>query len=90
MRKSYSRTEGTNWNWEEKMITSKIKTRHWVLFILLMVALVLSLVALALSIGEQYHVVAEEFQSVFHLSMIISVISLIIGIMYFERWRKRL
>ena len=75
------------------MITSKIKTRHWVLFILLMVALVLSLVALALSMGEQYHVVAEEFQSVFYLSMyaslVILVISLIIGIMYFKRWRRR-
>ena len=70
------------------MITNKIKTRHWFLFILLIVALVLSLIVLALSMGEQYHVVAEEFQSVFHLSMIISVISLIIGIIYFERWRR--
>jgi len=71
------------------MITSKIKTRHWLLFVLLVVALVLSLITLALSMGEQYHVVAEEFQSVFNLSMIISVILLIIGIMFFERWRRR-
>ena len=56
---------------------------------MLVVALVLSLIALALSMGEQSHVVAEEFQSVFHLSMIISVVSLIIGIIYFERWRRR-
>ena len=71
------------------MITSKIKTRHWVLFILLMVALVLSLVALALSMGEQYHVVAEEFQSVFRLSILVSIILLIIGIKCFGRWRRR-
>jgi len=71
------------------MITSKIKTRHWVLFILLLVALVLSLVALALSMGEQYHVVAEEFQSVFRLSILVSIILLIIGIKCFGRWRRR-
>jgi len=71
------------------MITSKIKTRYWFLFVLLIVALVLFLVALALSMGEQYHVVAEEFQSVFRLSMLISVILLIIGIKLFGRWRRR-
>jgi len=71
------------------MITSKIKTRHWFLFVLLTVALVSSLIALAFSIGEQYHVVAEEFQLVFNLSMIISVLLSIIGIVYFERWRRR-
>jgi len=65
------------------MITSKIKTRHWVLFILLVVALVLSLVAL------QYHVVAEEFRSVFRLSILVSIILLIIGIKCFGRWRRR-
>jgi len=54
-----------------------------------MVGLVLSLIGLALSIGEQYHVVAEEFQSIFNFSMIISVVLLIVGIMYFERWRRR-
>ena len=42
------------------MITSKIKTRYWFLFILLVVALVLFPIILALSMGEQYHVVAEE------------------------------
>lgn len=71
------------------MITSKIKTQHWVLFILLMVALVLSLVALALFMGEQYHVVAEEFRSVFRLSILVSIILLIIGIKCFGRWRRR-
>jgi len=75
------------------MITSKIKTWYWFLFILLAVALVLFPIILALSMGEQYHVVAEEFQSVFYLSMyaslVILVVSLIIGIMYFKRWRRR-
>jgi len=71
------------------MITSKIKARHWFLFVLLTVALVSSLIALALSIGEQYHVVAEEFELVFNLSMVISVLLSIIGIVYFERWRRR-
>jgi len=75
------------------MITSKIKTRYWLLFILLIVALVLFPIVLAFSMGEQYHVVPEEFQSVFYLSMyaslVILVIALIIGIIYFERWRRR-
>jgi len=75
------------------MITSKIKTRYWLLFILLIVALVLFPIILAFSMGEQYHVVPEEFQSAFYLSMyaslVILAISLIIGIMYFERWRRR-
>jgi len=75
------------------MITSKIKTWHWFLLILLVVALVLFPISLAftlaLSRGEQYHVVAEEFQSVFYLSMIMSVVSSIITIMFFERWRRR-
>lgn len=66
------------------MITSKIKTRHWFLLLLIAVALVLFPIvlafALALSRGEQYHAVAEEFQSVFYLSMIFSVALLIIGI----------
>lgn len=71
------------------MITSKIKTRYWFLFILLAVGLVLSLVALALFMGEQYHVVAEEFRSVFRLSILVSIILLIIGIKCFGRWRRR-
>jgi len=72
------------------MITSKIKTRHWFIFILLAVGLVLSLIGLALSFGEQYHVVAEEFRLVFYLSVfgtIIFAILLIIGMMYLQRWR---
>jgi len=75
------------------MITSKIETRHWFLLLLLAVVLVLFPIVLAfglaLSRGEQYHVVAEEFQSVFYLSMIFSVVLLIIGIILFERWRRR-
>jgi len=75
------------------MITSKIETRHWFLLLLLAVALVLFPIvlafALAFSRGEQYHVVAEEFQSVFYLSMIFSGVLLIIGIILFVRWRRR-
>ncbi len=79
------------------MITSKIKKRHWFIFILLIVALVLFPIALAFALafsrGEQYHVVAEEFQSIFYLSIyasiIMSVVLPIIGIIYFERWRRR-
>ncbi len=75
------------------MITSKMKTRYWFLFILLGIALVLFPILLALSKGEQYDVVAEEFQSVFFLSMyaslVILVASFMIGIVYFKRWRKK-
>jgi len=71
------------------MISSKIKTRNWFLFILFAVALVLVLIGLALSMGEQHQVVAEEFRLVFNLSMIISAIMLIIGIIYFERRRNK-
>ena len=70
------------------MIKSKIRTRDWFLFILLVVGLVLSLVGLALSRGEQYHVVAEEFRPVFYLSIFGTIIfgtSLIIGIRYLRR-----
>jgi len=73
------------------MITSKIKKRHWFPFILLVVALVLFPIVLALSRGEQYHVVAEDFRSVFYLSVfgtIIFAISLTISIMYLRRWLK--
>jgi len=70
------------------MITNKIKTRHWFLFILLVVGLVLSLIGLALSRGEQYHVVAEEFRPVFYLSIFGTIIfgtSLMIGIRYLRK-----
>ena len=74
------------------MIPSKIKTWHWFLFILLIVALVLFPIALALYMGEQYHVVPEEFQLVFRLSIYASIIflvvSLIIGIICFKREKK--
>jgi len=52
------------------------------------VGFVLSLIGLALSRGEQYHVVAEEFRSVFYLSIFGTIIfgtSLIVGIMYLRR-----
>ena len=71
------------------MITSKIKTRYWVLLILFVGALVLSLVSLASSMGEQYHVMAEEFRLVFRLSILVSIILLIIGTKCFGRWRRR-
>jgi len=75
------------------MITSKIKTRHCFLFVLLMIALVLFSIALVLSRGEQYNVDTEEFQLVFCLSMyatmILLVTSLIIGIVCFRRGRRR-
>jgi len=75
------------------MITSKIKTRHCFLFVLLIVVLVLFSIALALSRGEQYNVDTEEFQSAFCLSiyasLILLVVSLIIGIVCFRRGRKK-
>ena len=71
------------------MITSKIKTRHWFPFIVLVVALVLFPIVLALAMGEQYHVVPEEFQLVFYGSMVMSVVLLIIGILYLERLRRK-
>jgi len=49
-------------------------------------------IGLVFSIGGQYHVMAEEFQLVFYLSIfgaIIFVVLLIIEIMHLERWRKR-
>jgi hypothetical protein len=70
------------------MITNKIKNRHLFLFILIVTGLVLSLIGLALFRGEQYHVVAEEFLSVFYFSIfgtIIFGISFIIGIAYLRR-----
>ena len=70
------------------MITNKIKTRNWFLFILVVVGLVLSLIGLALFKGEQYQVVAKEFSSVFYLSIFGTIIfgtSLIVGIMYLRR-----
>jgi uncharacterized membrane protein YtjA (UPF0391 family) len=77
---------------KKKMIPSEIKTRHWFLFILFIVALVLFSIALALSRGEQYNVDPEEFELVFNLSIYASIIflvvSLIIGIMCFRRGRR--
>jgi len=73
------------------MITSKIKARHWFLFVLLAVGLVLSLIGLALSIGEQYYVVAEEFRLVFYLSVfgtVVFAVLLMIGVTYLQRWRR--
>jgi len=72
------------------MITSKIKTRYWFLFVLSVVGLVLSLTCLALYRGEQY-VVAEEFRLIYYLSVfgtIVFGILLIIGITFLERRRR--
>jgi len=75
------------------MIPSEIKTRHWILFFLLIIALVLFSIALALSRGEQYNVDTEEFHLVFYLSiyasMIFLVVSLIVGAICFKRGRRR-
>jgi hypothetical protein len=75
------------------MIPSEIKTRHWILFFLLIIALVLFSIALALSRGEQYNVDTEEFQLVFYLSiyasMIFLVVSLIVGAICFKSGRRR-
>lgn len=71
------------------MITDKIKARHWFLLIVLVAALILLLISLALYMGEQYNVVAEEFQSVFTFSMVLSAVLLIAGIIYLERYRER-
>jgi membrane protein DedA with SNARE-associated domain len=71
------------------MITNKIKARRWFLLIMLGGALILLLISLALYMGEQYNVVVKEFQSVFTLSMILSAVLLIAGIIYLERYRER-
>ncbi len=71
------------------MITNKIKARHWFLLSLFVAALILLLISLALYMGEQYNVVAEEFQSVFTLSMVLSAVLLIAGIIYLERYRGK-
>jgi uncharacterized membrane protein len=71
------------------MITNKIGTRQWLLFIFLVSGLTLSLVGLAvwiaLSRGEQNQVNPENFQLVFSLSMLGSVIFsvlLAVGVLY--------
>jgi hypothetical membrane protein len=72
------------------MITSKIKKRHLLLSILLVVGLVLSLVGVALYRGEQ-HPDAETFRLVFYLSMlgtVVFAILLAIRITYSLRRKK--
>jgi len=72
------------------MITSKIKKRHLLLFILLVIGLVLSLIGVALYRGEQ-HPEVETFRLVFYLSVfgtIVLGILLVIGITYLLRWRR--
>jgi len=72
------------------MITGKIKKRHLLLFILLVIGLVLSLVGIAFYRGEQYPEV-ETFRLVFYLSVlgtIVFAILLIIGMTYLLRWRR--
>jgi len=73
---------------KKKCLQTKSKTRHWFIFILLVVGIVFSIIGLALSRGEQYHVVPEEFRLVFYLSVLGTIvfgISLIVGIMYLRR-----
>lgn len=72
------------------MISNKVKKRHLILFILLVIVFVLSLVGVALYSGEQ-HPEPETFRLVFYLSVLGAIvfgISLIIGITYLLRLRK--
>jgi len=72
------------------MITGKIKKRHLLLFILLVIGLVLSLIGIAFYRGEQYPEI-ETFRLVFYLSVlgtIVFAILLIIGTTYLLRWRR--
>jgi uncharacterized membrane protein len=69
------------------LITNRIKTRHWLVFVLLTVGLILSLVLLAYFGGEQ-QVNPEYFQAVFRLSILGSVVFavlLIIGVFYLRK-----
>jgi len=75
---------------EGRMITSKIKKRHLLLFILLVVGLVLSLIGVALYRGEQ-HPEVETFRLVFYFSIfgtIAFAILLAIGIPYLLKLRR--
>jgi uncharacterized membrane protein len=74
----------------EKMITSKIKKRHLLLFILAVIGLILSLISIALYMGEQYPEI-EKFRLVFYFSIfgsIVSAILLAIAVVYLPKWRK--
>jgi hypothetical protein len=74
------------------LIANRIKTRHWLLFILLTAGLILSLVGLALWRGEQNQVNAENFRLVFSLSILGSVIFgvlLVVGALYLRSLMKR-
>jgi len=73
-----------------RMITSKIKKHHLLLFTLLVVGLVLSLIGIAFYRGEQYPEV-ETFRLVFYFSVfgtIVFAVLLIIVIAYLPRWRR--
>jgi len=66
------------------MITIKIKKRHLLLFILVVIGFVLSLIGVALYRGEQ-HPEVETFRLVFYFSLfgtIVFAILLAIGITY--------
>jgi len=72
------------------MITSKIKKRHLLLFILLVIGLILSLISVAFYMGEQYPEI-ETFRLVFYFSVfgtIVFAVLLVIAIMYLPRWRR--
>ena len=72
------------------MIRGKIKKRHLLFFILLVIGLILSLISVALYMGEQ-HPEIETFRLVFYLSVfgtIVFAVLLVIAIMYLPRWRR--
>jgi TRAP-type C4-dicarboxylate transport system permease small subunit len=73
------------------LITNRIKTRQWLVFVLLTVGLILSLILLAYFGGEQ-QVNPEYFQRMFTLSMLGSVVFavlLIVGAFYLRKWARR-
>jgi len=77
------------------LITNRIRTRHWLLFVLLTAGLILSLVGLAawlaFSRGEQ-QVNPEYFQAIYGLSILGSVIFsvlLIVAAFRLRKWMKR-
>jgi uncharacterized membrane protein len=80
----------------KEVITSKIRTWQWLLFILLTVGLILSLIGLtmwvAVSRGEQTQVNPENFRLVFSVSMLGSVIFsvlLIVAALRLRKWMRR-
>jgi uncharacterized membrane protein len=74
-----------------RLITNKVRTRHRLLLILLLVGLTLSLVGVAFWRGEQYEVEAGNFPPIFWLSMMATAVLgalLIVGALYLRKWMK--